>query len=81
MYHYCTGCGRRFPSIEKDGETFDRNNLTSPDVWTLGLYLPEEDGEPFTLPISGLTAVVRGGKIYLSGENITPKVKNMEILK
>jgi hypothetical protein len=67
MYHYCTGCGRRFPLIEKDGEAFDINNLMSPDIQTLGLYIPEGNEKSFTLPISGLTATIKEGKIYLEG--------------
>jgi hypothetical protein len=55
--------------MEKDGETFDGNSLMPPDVWMLGAYLSEGNGEPFILPISGLTAVIKEGKIYLEGKN------------
>jgi hypothetical protein len=40
-------------------------------------YLP--DCEPFRLPISGRIVPIKDGKIQLVGENLTPKVKYVEV--
>ena len=71
MYLKCPDCGDDIEDKE-----IDLNNLMLPDIWWLEAIRPED--KEFTLPVSGLTAKVVGGKIHLSGENLAPKVLNMK---
>jgi hypothetical protein len=68
----CPKCG----NLIKDNG-IDLNNLMLPDIWFLEATRHEE--KEVTLPISGLTARIKEGKIILLGDGITVMVKNTKV--
>jgi hypothetical protein len=61
----CPECGQEIDGI-------DYKKLMLPDIWWIEAFKDKE--KEFTLPVSGLTATVKDGKIHLSGKGLTPKV-------